>query len=852
MKRIFLAALVLALSLSVPLFAQTPEEIETARSVARMYGYSDDEINSILGPETATVRSTSQNNEPVITNPVQAPEPEVTVLQPAAKPEAATGNPIYGHDYFISSGLGVITSYNAPAPDSYILGPGDEVIVDVWGATVSHVVAVIQTDGSIPLSDLGPVYLAGMSLKSAEANLKAQLSRIYAGLADDRGDTFVRLSIGKMKGVVINISGEVVTPGAYIIPSLASLQSAIYKAGGINDTGSVRNITLYRRGKKIANFDLYEFLFSGKANENLRLQDGDVVSVESYHDIATINGAVMRPMKYEFKEGETISDLIKFAGGFTTNAQRSGIHISRQGIGSNKDFDIEASQFASFKLVDGDVISVRSYRSTNENSVTLTGPVKYPGEYAIGKDIYDVASLVRAAGGLIEGAFTGYGQINRLDEDRQPTYVTFDLSKVLDGQSTIALKREDNVVIYSHDDFVANQSVRISGAVANPGVYSFHKGMTVTELIELAGGLSADAYLARGIISHASKEGQPVTAPFNVSEAEAGDGIVLMRDDAVRIYSISELKQESTVSILGEVNAPGEYAFREGITIKDLVDLAMGFTDGVDMTNVQISSRGGRTRGSVETLNLDENPELLNKSLRAYDIVSFRRLTYFRDQTTIVVEGEVMSPGAYMVDKAAVRISDIMAKTGGFTDDAYPHGAKLIRVLTEEEKERQAMAVSIANKSLNETMMIDMNTLADSYTIGIDLEKAIKQPGSNFDVVLRDGDIINVPQMNNTVKISGGVLYPNTVVFDKRMGWRDYIKQAGGFTKLARNGRTYAVYMNGKVATRGRIYIEPGMEIIVPERKASEIKQWNPTEIAALTTSTVSLATLITSIIRLF
>jgi len=838
---------------SITVYAQTAAEIATARAVARQMGYSEKDINAILGAEPIGSATLAPETAAATTTAAATPAPETIELEQAAKPAdaaAAQANTIYGQDYFLSPGLGKITSYIAPAPSSYILGPGDEVIVDIWGATVSHIAATVQNDGSINLSELGPVYLAGMTLESAEASLKSQLTRIYAGLDDERADTFVKISIGKMKGVVINVSGEVVTPGIYTLPSLASLPSAIYMAGGLKNTGSVRNIKLYRKGKVAANFDLYAFLFHGKVDENLRLQDGDVIKVEPYGDVASISGAVVRPMKYEFREGETVSDIIAFAGNFTTDAQRDAAHVSRKGVVSNQDFDLKSEQFATFALVDGDDISVRRYLSNNENSVKLAGPVKYPGTYALGETISDVASLVNAAGGLIEGAFTGFGQINRLDENRQPTYVTFDLAKVLTGEEKVPLKREDNVVIYSNDDFVANQSVKISGSVMKPGQYSFHTGMTLSELLALAGGLSPDAYLARGIISHESVGGAPVVAPFNV--LDAGD-VILMRNDAVRIYSIRELKQDATVKVLGEVNAPGEYSYREGITVGDLVELAMGFTDGVDMSNVQISSRGGRTRGDVVTHDFASNPALLNTVLQPYDIVSFRRLTYFREQVSINVEGEVVSPGDYVLNKSDVRISDVMARTGGFTEEAYPHGAKLIRVLTEEERERQMEAVIAANKSLEgEKTEINLGTLLDRYTIGIDIEEAIKNPGSTADVVLRSGDIIKVPQMNNTVKVSGGVLYPNTVVYEPNLGWKDYVNEAGGFTKRARKGKTFAVYMNGKVAAGDKIYMEPGMEIVIPERLPSEETKLTPVEIASLATSTTSIATLVATIINLF
>lgn len=843
--------------ISFSAYAQSAgEEIATVKSLAHQYGYSDKDIEAALGrglgsaPGQDTVR-TSRTEVP-------APQP-LAVLTPAAREEGEKEvnkeDMIFGHDYFISSGLSVVPNYNSPVPDKYVLGPGDEVVVDVWGASVSHAESVIGNDGSLTVPGLGPVFISGMTMSKAESVLKGQLSQIYSGLSGDRGDTYLRLSIGKIKGVSVNVSGEVVTPGLYSIPSLTSIPSAIFLAGGVSGNGSVRNISLFRHGKKVAVFDLYDYLFKGKFNENLRLQDGDIISVEAYHNVVSISGAVMRPMRYELKDGESISDLITYANGYKTNAQRSSIHVSRVGEQANRDFDVASSQFNSFKLEDGDKVSVRIYRSTDENSVSITGPVKYPGHYAIGGSIRDVASLISAAGGLVEGAFTGFGQINRINSDRQPEFLSFDVAKVLAGTENITLKREDVVVLYSKNDLEANKSVTISGAVTTPGAYSFREGMTVADLVELAGGLKEDAYLARGIVSHKAESGKSAIAPFSVQEAVLDDepvDVVLLCEDAVHIYSLKDLKSNASVTINGEVNAPGTYTYRPGLTLADLVDMAMGYTDGVDLSKVEIASRGGRQRGSVKNIDLESNPDMLFTELSPYDVVSLRRLTYFREQTTVTVNGEVLSPGTYVVDKAEVRLSDIVSRIGGFTDIAYVHGAKLIRMLTKEESERQKLAVRIANQNLDDKSQIDTALLSERYYIGIDLDEAIKNPGSISDVILRAGDILEVPQMNNTVKVSGGVFYPNTVAFNKALSWKGYIKQAGGFTKLARKNKTYAVYMNGKVAVGDGIKPEPGMEIIVPERKPSEEQKMSPVEIASIASSTTSVATLVASLVKMF
>ncbi len=857
--RVFLLS-ALCLSIGVGAQAQSAAEIAMAKSMARSYGYSDSEINAIMshnvGGQAANASATTVSSptsatgveEVVVATPAAAQplafESAGTVVEPAAPATDNTG--IYGHSYFASEGLGLIPSYNAPAPDSYVLGPGDEVIVDIWGSTVSHVVATIGNDGSINMSDLGPVYLAGMPLRKAEASLKAQLSRIYSGLSDDKGDTFLSLSIGKIKGVVVNVSGEVKVPGAYTIPSLCAIPSVIYMAGGLTDRGSVRNIYVFRQGRKVATFDLYDFIFRGASAQDIRLQEGDVINVPAYTNVVSINGAVARGQRYEMKDKETIQDLIDYALGFTTQARRDEVNLTRFESSDGVSFDVKSAQFGSFKLKDGDAVNVRSYSNMYSNRVSISGPVLYPGTYAIDANVTDVASLIRAAGGLVQGAYTERGQIERIDENHQPVFVTFNLQSVLDGKESVALMREDKVTLYSQDTFLQEQTVTISGHVKNPGTFQFHKGMTVADVILMADGVLEDVYGNRGQISRIDKDGLTILVPFNVSDALAGrQNVELMRMDNVRIYGIRELIQDADLSVNGEVGNPGKFKYYEGATLADAILLAGGYTNGADMRNIEIASRGGRERGSVVVYNLEENPALAETPLKPYDVVSVRRLTYFKDQVAVTVRGEVISPGTYVVDKTEVRLSDVINRAGGFTTEAYPHGTSLTRYLTKEEIDRQDLALKIASNSLGEGVGIDSTfTLATSFMIGIDLDAALKNPGSEQDVVLRAGDVINVPEYNSTVKVSGGVFYPNTLSYVKGQGWRAYIRQAGGFTKLARSGKTYAVYMNGKVAKGADIKPEPGMELVVPERDPEAERKVSAAEIAAIASSTSSVATM--------
>ena len=817
--KILLSAVIAIISFS-SVSAQSAAELAAAKSMARSYGYSDAEIDELMKKNSGTQngngsslqsrsrrsQSTQQrsqydqqrsqleqqrsqydqqrsqleqqrsqseqqrsqsmqsSNNQIIgwdeVNDVPIVADDVEQLLREWDPNYKTEHVIYGHDFFTSSGFDIIPSFNAPVPESYVLGPGDEVIIDIWGASTSSVIATIENDGSIPIEGLGPVFIAGQTIESAQTTLKAALSKIISDLGGPDPQSNLRVSVGEIKGVTVNVVGEVNLPGMYTLPSLSSIMSAIYMADGIKQTASVRKIKLYRSGQEVTTFDLYDFIFEGKYDENLRLQDNDIISVEGAGKLVKVSGAVNRPMNYEMKDDQTLADVLEYALGFKYNAVTENIHLERISSNLGLAYDIQESQYGSFQLENGDKITVKENRALFENRVTINGAVMYPGSYSISDGISTVGSLIEAAGGLLENAYKERGQINRMDEDRQRVFVSFKVTDVL-----------------------------------------------------------------------------------------AGSDINLVREDTVRIYTLDELKTYSSVRITGFVNNPGEFEFREGMTLGDIILNAGGFRDGADLTKIEVASMGYRNIGEVHNYNLEESPEASDVVLKAYDVVSVRRQTYFRDPSVIELRGEVITPGTYVIDKIEVRLSDVLDRAGGFTDEAYVKGSKLIRVLTPEEQENQRIAYEAAMKNLGREDSIDFTFLTDRYNVGIDLEKALNNPGSAADLVLRNGDIISVPQMNNVVRISGGVYVPTATSYDEKFKWRDYVSAAGGFTKQARKRKIYAIYMNGKIATRGRHFkMEPGMEIVVPEKKIEEGNRMSAAEIAAIASTTSSVATLIVAL----
>ncbi len=757
-------------AVAAPSFSQSINDMASARALARSYGYSDDEINSVLNgasPETVVVPTAPQQT--VIPNQaLPGGIDENGIEQPievAPVEESAPKSDIFGHDFFISKGLSLIPSITAPVPESYILGPGDEMTVSIWGAANATFNVKVGSDGSVMIPRVGPVYVSGTKLSAAEKMIKSRLSGYYSGLDD--GSSSMHVAIGKIRGISVYVLGQVLVPGVYTLPSLCNIATAIFMAGGINSNGSVRNIMLYRDGKKVAEFDLYAFIFSGKFNTGFKLQDGDIIAIPQYTKLVRLEGEVHRAKRFEMLDGESVEDLLKYAGGFNASARRDIIHVDRVASEGGTTFDVPSELFSSFGFCDEDVVYVSKDDDSFTNRVNISGNVVHAGPYSISDGMHTVSQLIAIAGGLKEGTSMERAYIRRLDKDKLPVQVSFSLADVVAGRSDIEL----------------------------------------------------------------------------------------VRDDEIRIFSSAEVSDNTRkVIINGEVNSPGDFDFRQGMTLGDLLLLAGGAKDGADLSRVEIAVRGRETKGTVVACDLT-NPEAFSIPLNPYDKVFVRSYEHYRGLKSIQITGEVKYPGYYAVEKNTVRLSDIVSRASGFTDDAYIRGTKLKRRTLEGEVETAEFIQRIAeeNKYKRDTVSIDSlkNTLkvGDYYSISVNMEEVLKHPDTDVDIILRDGDIISVPQMNNTVKISGGVYLPNVVAYNPKYSWRDYVNLAGGFVKGVRKSHIYAVYQDGSSAVRGSsgFRMEPGMELVIPQIDKGERQKMSAGEIAAL----ASVATSITSIIVL-
>ena len=654
---------------------------------------------------------------------------------------SGSGRKIYGHQVFNSQSLTFEPSENLATPQNYRLGPGDEVVIDIWGTSEDHMRQTISPEGSIMISQIGPVYLNGLTIKDANQHIKSAFSRKYAGMND--AETDIQVTLGQVRTIQVDILGEVATPGTFRMSPFSSVFHALYRAGGINDIGSLRNIQVLRNGKKVAGVDIYDYLFKGKTSGNIRLQEGDVIIVPPYEQLVNIDGNVKRPMYYEIKPDETVKSLLDYAGGFTGDAYGGMVRLSRQSGTENELYNIDRGEFATYRLQDGD------------------------------RDLIDKAD------GVTEDAYTDRVLLYREGPEKQLEVVALDLKDILRGAAPdITLKRNDMLVISSVNELEERGDVYIGGQVARPGAYPYAANSTVEDLIFQAGGLLEGASTARVDIS------RRIVDP---SATEA----------------TNQLAQEFTVSI------------ENGLAV-------------------------GKGKGF---------------RLKPYDRVEVRRSPGYAPQETVAIDGEVLFAGTYTLRKRNERLSEFVTRAGGLIDGAYIKGAHLSRRLSESElaarKEALRLAMSNNSENMGDSIAIDKIDLSNMYNVGINLEKALANPGSDYDLVLMPGDSLYVPEKQSTVKISGDVMFPNAVIYEPGKKLSHYINQAGGYGQRAKKGKAFIVYMNGTVARAKRnTPIEPGCHIIVPSKPQNGGTDWS--KILTLTTGFMSVATMVATIPNLF
>ena len=562
-------------------------------------------------------------------------------------------------------------------------------------------------------------------------------------------------------------------------------------AGGITDIGTLRNIKVYRQNRLISNVDVYDYILNGQAKGNVRLTDNDVIIVGSYDCLVNVTGKVKRPMFYEMKSDESLGSLLKYAGGFTGDAYKKSVRVVRKAGAQYSVHTVNEFDMGAFHMADGDSVSVDSIVKRYSNMVEIKGAVFHPGMYELGGNINSVSSLLEAAEGGTEDAFLPHAVMHRRKADRSLEMMAIDIAGILEGRvPDVPLQNEDVLFVPSQEEVRMKQTLTIHGEVQNPGVYQFAENETVEDFVLQAGGLTETASAVNVLVS------RRVVNP----KATAKDSIVA---------------QSFTFTLKDGFVIDGEEGFR----------------------------------------------------LQPFDEVYVRRSPGYGQQRNVSAEGEVLFSGNYPLTKENERLSDLVAKCGGFTNTAYIGGARLERRMNEAERLRYLESAKMQKKQGEEAMMEmaiksgrsladlgssqqtkreELSQVPTTYYVGIELDKAIANPGSDDDIVLREGDRLIVPVYNGTVKINGEVMYPNTVGFEAGRKASYYIDQAGGYGNNARKRKAYIIYMNGDVAKVSKgAKVRPGCEIVVPAKNNSKL---TTAETITLGSGIVSLATMIATL----
>ena len=741
----------------------TPEQVERLKQKYEDSRTSSETVASdqvISGQRRERPRSSSD------TLAVEIPP----VPDPAER--GADSRAVFGRNVFRSRALTFEPNENQATPENYRLGPGDEVIIDIWGENERSLREEISPEGNIMVEQVGPVYLNGLTIKEANAKLRGVFGQIYAGVSGDSPASEVRVTQGRLRTIQVNVMGEVEMPGTYRLSSFATVFHALYQAGGVTDIGTLRNIRVLRSGREVASVDIYKYLFHGDSKDDIRLEEGDIVLVPSYDLLVEVTGCVKRPMRYEMEAGEPLSQLLAYAGGFTGDAYGREVRVVRTMGREHELFNVDSVGYGTFALMDGDSVAVGRVLDRYANRIEVQGAVYRPGMYELGEGTHTVRELIGRAEGLREDAFRGRALLFRERDDLTPEIVAVDLEGVLSGRLTdISLRRNDVLVVSSVHDLEDRGGFTIGGEVARPGVYPYAAHTTVEDLIVQAGGLLDGASTVKVEVSRRLKDPKSTTPSNGVG----------------KVYAFS---------------------LKEGL----VVDGEAGF------------------------------------ELAPFDVVEVRRSPGYQPQRQVVLDGEVVFTGNYTLIRKNERLSDLVKRAGGITDDAYVRGGRLIRRMNEEERAVRDAALRAAQQNRGaDSVSLEKLMADDYYAVGIELDKALSNPGSDYDVELREGDRLVVPEYVSTVKINGDVMYPNTTVYLKDKRVKYYIAQAGGYGARAKRNKAYIVYMNGRVArVKGRAKVEPGCEIIVPSKR--DRKRMGIAEILGLTTSAASIGTMAASI----
>lgn len=684
---------------------------------------------------------------------------------------------LFGYDFFSNSKVSFAPSVNMAVPKNYQIGPGDEIMIDLWGASEITYKATVNNSGSIKINGIGFIFINGFTLEDASKKIISKLKTKHAGItaADTSYNKInTNVTVSKIRTVQVNIIGEVKTPGTYALNSLSTVLNALYVAGGPTKMGTFREVQLIRGNKQVASLDIYQYMLSGTQEGNLKLQDQDVLLVTPYKNLVSVEGAVKRAGIYELKDGQTLAELVEYFGGFTPIAYTNLLTVERLN-GTQKEIrEVAFTEAKDFIMQGGDKLVVQEILDRYENKINIQGEVYRPGSFEL-----------------------------------------------------------------------------------------FEK-MTLKTLIEKAEGITPEAFLLRGLLVRTFDDTHKENIAFSVSEILNGSStIVLNARDQVRIFNKEELREKRTITIAGAVNTPNTFDFVDKLQIEDVIAMSGGLTLGADPQVISISRRlkdgSFKTLSEIYAVSSDENLAINNGTpfyIAPFDIINVRYSKGYTAQKNVSITGEVKYQGAYVLKNKNERISDLIERAGGFTDFAYVKGAALVR------QTRNQYAIDIlknmdnnSGDEVNLDALKEMEANATEFKVGIDLESILENKGSDIDMFLREGDQLMIPSIRQTVKVSGMVIKPSLIQFNKGQSLKSYVEKSGGFAETAKKAKIYVSYANGDIKTVKHFLffkrypkLAPGATIFVPAKPVKE--KMSTAELMGITTSIATLGILIQTLLR--
>ncbi len=745
--------------------------MDQAIALAKAKGATQTQINQLIA------RIQGMNGNSAVS---AATSPMVRdTLSPFYSPKATfqvspVAKKVFGYQLFNNKNLSFAPSINLPTPHNYVLGIGDQLMINIWGASQQTYQLTIDNTGAIYIPSLGPVYIAGMNFDKATSLIKKRLTDIYRGLSKPNPNTWAVVTLSAMRAISVNIIGDANAPGTYSLPATATVFNALYLSGGPGQNGSFRNIKLIRNGKVIKIIDVYDFLINGSTDGDVQLRDQDVIFIPTYKERVKTSGNFKRDNLFEMKKGETLSNLIRFAGGFSTDAYKSQLSVYRLTNKEKEIVDVKESNFGSFSLKNGDMV---------------------------------------VAG------------------------------KILDRYTN---------------------RVFITGAVFRPGAYELTQGMTLNDLINKADGVKPNVYSNRGLIIREKKDLTKEAISFDVNSILSHiTTIPLYKEDSVRINTISSMRQVRYINISGEVQHPGRYTYYDNMTVNDLIFLAGGFKEAASGSYVEIARRNSQKEAEMPnsqiaqifTLNINKSLKLKKGQgsfeLEPFDNLFIRKAPSYFAQKNVQIEGEVIYPGTYSITNKSERISELLKRAGGLNRFAYAPGATLKRekALSDAQKAKLKQISAIADSSLA-VDSAQMALLNQKFTlVELDLPKILKNPGGPGDYVLKEGDVINIPELKQTVTVTGAVMNPITLAYSKGELTHYYIRKSGGFSQGAKRSKVYLIYANGTSSAGSMLKIQPGSQIVVPKKPQRKTNFLNSfARIFSVLASTLTVAVLATKL----